>query len=364
LLRVILHIDMDAFYSAVEQRENASLRGKPVIVGADPKAGKGRGVVAGCSYEAREFGVYSAMPISQAYRLCPQGIYLRPNYELYEEASEQVMRILNQFTEKLEQVSIDEAYLDVTGKVANFEQAAALANRVKQEIKEKTQLTCSVGVAPSKSIAKIASDFRKPDSLTIVPAEKIRQFLAPLPVIRIAGIGKKSAEVLRRMKINTVGDLSATHPGKLAQIFGKYGTRLWQVAHGMDDEEVITTSAIRSISSETTFEEDTADKRRVMEAFDSLIADAHARTVSQNMLFRTVGIKVRFEDFSTFTRARTHGCYTNEKKVMEGYVKALFRDFELSRKKIRLVGVRVANLMKADVEQESILSWARAVPNE
>ena len=353
-----MHIDMDAFYSSVEQRENPSLEGKPVIVGADPKGGKGRGVVAGCSYEARKFGVHSAQPISLAYRLCPNGVYLRPNFTLYEQASEQVMSLLRQFSERLEQISIDEAFMDVTGKVPGFDEAAALATKIKQEIKEKTQLTCSVGVAPNKSVAKIASDFKKPDGLTIVPPERLREFLAPLPVGKISGIGKKSSEVLKKMGINSIGELAATHPSKLIDVFSKYGTRLWQVANGIDEDEVVTSYPIKSISSETTFEEDVSDKEKIMKAFASLIDDVHSRVLSQKMLFRTVGIKVRLEDFTTFTRARTHSRYTNDKTVMDEYVKRLFAEFETSQKKIRLVGVRVANMRQMDAGQDTILSWA------
>jgi DNA polymerase IV (DinB-like DNA polymerase) len=354
-----MHIDMDAFYSSVEQRENPAILGKPVIVGADPKGGKGRGVVAGCSYEARKYGIHSAQPISQAYRLCPQAVYLHPNYELYDEVSEQVMQLLRPHAARFEQMSIDEAFMDLTGKVADFSEASLLASKIKREVKEKAQLTCSIGIAPNKSAAKIASDFKKPDGMTIVPPENIKQFLAPLAVNKISGIGKKSTEVLNLMGIKSIGDLAAVHPSKLVDAFGKYGTRLWQIANGIDDEEVITTYSIKSISSETTFEEDVADKTRVAEAFRSLIDDVHTRARTQNMLFRTVGIKVRLENFSTFTRAKTHPKYTNEKGVIEEYVRTLFAEFEKPDQKIRLVGVRLANLKKADTLQETILSWVR-----
>lgn len=353
-----MHVDMDAFYSSVEQRENPALRGKPVIVGADPKGGKGRGVVAGCSYEARKFGVHSAQPISQTYRLCPDGVYVRPNYKLYDEASDQVMKALRVFTERFEQISIDEAFMDLTGKVESFEEGTALALKIKQDVKAKTQLTCSIGVAPNKAVAKIASDFKKPDGLTVVPPEKVREFLAPLPVNKISGIGKKSTEFLNEKGINTIGELASTHPSKLVDSFGKYGTRLWQVANGIDEQEVVTSYSMKSVSSETTFEEDIADESKVLEALLSLIDDVHARVVSQNLLFRTVGIKIRVEDFSTYTRAKSHSKYTNDKSVMEGCVRGLFNQFDASRKKFRLVGVRVSNLRKADVGQETILTYA------
>jgi DNA polymerase IV (DinB-like DNA polymerase) len=350
---------MDAFYSSVEQRENPTLRGKPVIVGADPKGGKGRGVVAGCSYEARRLGVHSALPISIAYRLCPDGAYLRPNYKLYDEVSEQVMQILRPHATRFEQISIDEAFIDLTGKAMSFNEAGVLAAKIKQEVKEKTQLTCSVGIAPNKSSAKIASDFSKPDGLTVVLPDKIREFLAPLPVSKISGIGKKSTEILKGISINTIGDLASAHPSKLTDVFGKYGTRLWQIANGIDEEEVVTSYSIKSISSETTFEEDVADKVKVNDAFVSLIDDVHGRVISQRMLFRTVGIKVRLEDFTTYTRSQSHPRYTNEKAVMDECVKAMFSEFESSTKKFRLIGVRVSNLRKSDQGQETILTWAR-----
>jgi len=360
LPRVIMHIDMDAFYSSVEQRENPSLIGKPVIVGADPKEGKGRGVVMGCSYEARKFGVHSALPISIAYRLCPNGVYLPPHFTLYEQASEQIIQLLRAFSEKVEQMSIDEAFLDVTEKVSSFEEATALAQKIKQEIFQKAKLTCSIGIAPNKAIAKIASDLKKPDGLTSVPPQKIREFLDPLPVTKISGVGKKSSELLAGVGIVSIGQLASTHPSRLTEIFGKYGTRIWQIANGIDEEEVVTASAIKSISSETTFDEDVLDRTKVMQAFDSIIQDVHARVQSQNLLFRTIGIKVRLENFETFTRVRTHTRYTNEKSIIEEYVKELFREFESSPRKIRLVGVRVSSLKDLDSEQESILRWANS----
>jgi DNA polymerase IV (archaeal DinB-like DNA polymerase) len=353
-----MHVDMDAFYSSVEQRENPSIVGKPVIVGADPKEGKGRGVVAGCSYEARKFGVHSAQPISQAYKLCPEGVYLRPNYKLYDEASERIMSILGRYAAEFEQISIDEAFIDLTGKVVNFDEAGMLSTKIKLEVKGMTQLTCSVGIAPNKSVAKIASDFGKPDGQTIVLPEKVREFLVPLPVNKISGIGKKNTEILMGIGVNSIGELASSHPSKLTDIFGKYGTRIWQIANGVDDEEVVARYAIKSISSETTFDEDIAGRERISEAFRSLIDEVYGRALSQNMLFRTVGIKVRLEDFTTFTRARTHARHTNERAVMDEFVRVLFEEFEDSRKKIRLVGVRVSNLRAADAAQESILRYA------
>ena len=356
--RVIVHVDMDAFYSSVEQRENRSHRGKPVIVGADPRGGKARGVVMGCSYEARKLGVHSALPISLAYRLCPNGIYLPPNFTLYEQVSEQIMGLLRGFSEKVEQISIDEAYLDITGKSESLEEAATLAEKIKKKIFDEVKLSCSIGLAPNKAIAKIASDFRKPNGVTIVPPDKVREFLDPLPVSKISGVGKKNTETLKEMGIETIGQLASLHPSKLSYALGKYGTRIWQIAYGIDEEEVITSSNVKSISSETTFSEDVLDTEVIMKAFSSIIRDVHSRLEAQKMQFRTVGIKVRLEDFETFTRARTHTRYTNDRSIIETYVKQLFQEFQKKPRKVRLVGVRVSSLRTLGSDQETLLNWA------
>jgi DNA polymerase IV (DinB-like DNA polymerase) len=352
-----MHIDMDAFYSSVEQRENPLLIGKPVIVGADPRGGKARGVVMGCSYEARKCGVRSALPISVAYRLCPGGAYLPPNFRLYEQVSQRIMSFLRSFSEEFEQVSIDEAFLDISEKVVSFEAAVELAREIKKELRLKEKLSCSIGIAPNKSIAKIASDFKKPDGLTSVPPETVREFLAPLSVSKISGVGKRNSELLTRMGIDTIDQLASTHPSRLSEVFGKYGIRMWQIANGIDEEEVTSSPSIKSVSSEITFDEDVLEKSKIMDAFDSIIRDVHNRLVSDRMLFRTVGIKVRLENFETFTRARTHSTYTNERSVIEEYVKQLFREFESSPRKVRLVGVRLSTLRNLGSEQETILSW-------
>ena len=351
---------MDAFYSSAEETKDPSLVGKPVIVGADPKGGKARGVVMSCSYEARRMGVRSAMPISMAYRLCPNGIYMLPDFTLYEQLSDEVMTVLRGFSEKIEQVSIDEAFLDISDRAASMEAAAELAQELKKQVLEHTKLSCSIGIAPNKSVAKIASDYNKPNGLTVVKQDNVREFLAPLPVSKISGVGKKSSETLAHMSIKTIGELASTHPSKLSDVFGKYGARIWQIANGIDEEEVASYGSIKSISSESTFDEDVADRGVIMEAFDSIIQDVHRRLEGRKMLFRTVGIKVRLESFETFTRAKTHTRYTNEKAVVNEYVTQLFREFENPPRKVRLVGVRLSNLRTLGSEQETILSWTDA----
>ena len=206
--RVIVHVDMDAFFAAIEQRDNPALRGKPVIVGADPKGGKGRGVAATCSYEARKFGIRSAMPISQAWRLCPQGCFVPPRMEAYEEASRQVLKLLEEFTPDIEQTGLDECFLDVTCSLHLFGSKRALAGRIQQRIAEETQLTASIGIAPNKMTAKIASDMRKPRGIVIVEPGQAESFLRPLPMGRLWGMGEKTKEVLARRGFVTIGDIA------------------------------------------------------------------------------------------------------------------------------------------------------------
>ena len=358
--RIILHVDMDAFYASAERRRNPELTGLPIIVGADPKGGKGRGVVAGCSYEARKFGVHSAQPISRAHRLCPHAVYLRPNFALYEEVSARIMDILRGFSEKLEPMGLDEAFLDLSDKVEDFEQAAKLAKKIKDEIKTREGLTCSIGVAPNKAIAKIASDYRKPDGLTVVTPDETSSFLRPLPVSRISGVGKKTAEILDKVGVKTIGDLARFPAGRIGELFGKWGVRLWEIANGIDESPVVTSYDIKSVSNETTFEEDVADRSIVIETLDKLARDVHSRATQDGFLWRTVGIKLRFEDFSTFTRAKSRSEYTSSLEVVRNSVRSLFSEFEKDPRKIRLVGVRLSNLRRTDLSQETLLAWSRS----
>jgi DNA polymerase IV (DinB-like DNA polymerase) len=358
--RVILHVDMDAFYASAETRKSPEIAGLPIIVGADPKGGKGRGVVAGCSYEARKFGVHSAQPISRAYRLCPQAVYLRPNFALYEEVSARIMDILRGFSEKLEPMGLDEAFLDLSDKVADFEEAAEVAKKIKEEIKAREGLTCSIGVAPNRAIAKIASDYQKPDGLTVVTPDQALSFLCPLPVSRISGVGKKTSEILEKVGIKTIGDLASFSAGRIVEMFGKWGIRLWEIANGIDETPVVTSYDIKSISNETTFEQDVEDRAVVVKTLEKLAREVHTRAIQDGFLWRTVGIKLRFEDFSTFTRAKSRNDYTNRLDIVESSVRSLFSEFEKDPRKIRLVGVRLSNLRRTDASQETLLAWSES----
>lgn len=357
-LRIIAHVDIDAFYPAVEIRENPTLRGKPVIVGADPKQGAGRGVVMSCSYEARRFGVHSGQPISQAYRLCPQGNYVRPNFSLYERVSDNVMKILRRYADKLEQTGIEEAYLEVTDKTQEIGSVEALAAKLKEDLFRREQLTCSIGVAPNKIVAKIASDQQKPNGLTIVDVEQVLGFLEPLPVSRIPGVGPKTQAALAGLGIGTIGQLRKYSAEGLVRKFGKNGIWLSNVARGIDESPVIESWEAKSLSSETTFDRDEENRAKVVTAAENLVAEIYQRLVIDGYRYKTVGIKIRFEDFETHTKAKSTLEYTNSKETLLNLSRQLIHEYDGDPRKVRLIGVRVSNLRKEKVRQATLLSWA------
>ena len=342
--RVIFHVDLDAFYASVEEREKPSLRGIPLIIGADPKGGKGRGVVVACSYEARKRGLHSGQPISRAYRLCLDGVYIRPNLALYGQVSLDVMELIRKFADKFEQVSIDEAYLDVTQSCSRYGGPIELAKRVKSELKESEGLTCSIGISPNKSAAKIASDFQKPDGLTYVDPEHVKEFLAPLPVSRISGIGKKTEPKLNELGIKTIGDLAKYSPKMLYRQFGKSAVWLWAIANAEERVEVQETYVMKSIGAEHTFEVDTRDWSSVDARLLALVDSVHERLLEEGMTYRTVTLKIRFTGFETYTRAKTLRLPTERKDVIKDVIRGLSDEFRNLPKKVRLVGVRVSGL--------------------
>ena len=240
--RIILHVDMDHFFSAVEERENPIYKGKPVVVGADPKEGAGRGVVKTCNYIARDFSIHSGMPISRAWKLCPNAVYVRANYSLYKEVSAEIMTILRQYSDRFQRWGFDEAFLDVSSKVRSFEEATELAYNIKHEILWKERITCSIGIAPNKLVAKIASDHMKPDGLTVVKEDNVKEFLAPLPVRRMLWIGEKTEEKMNDMGIKTIGDLASCNVSLLTEKFGTMGFRYHKYAHGIYESEVAYTN--------------------------------------------------------------------------------------------------------------------------
>jgi DNA polymerase IV (DinB-like DNA polymerase) len=352
--RVIFHLDMDHFYTAVEERERPEIKGKPVVVGSDPKEGKGRGVVSTSNYEARKLGIRSGIPISHAWKLCSTAVYLPPNFPLYIKVSNEIMEIARKYADKFEQWGIDEAFLDVSSKAKSREEAEALAKQIKQEIKNKTLLTCSIGVGPNKLIAKVASDYQKPDGLTIVGEEEAEGFLAPLPARKLLWVGRKTEAKLKELGVNTIGELASFDPTVLTANFGVMGIQMHLMAKGIDKSAVESRVGVKSISHETTFEEDTADEGAVMQALVALCVDVDKEVVSQHLLFKTVTLKFRYENFETHTRSKTLPFLTNRQRDLEKTAKEMLQSYLRKDRKVRLVGVRVSSLVSSE-KQKTLL---------
>jgi DNA polymerase IV (DinB-like DNA polymerase) len=344
---------MDSFYASVEQLRDPSLKGRPVVVGSDPKGGLGRGVVSTCSYEAREFGIHSGMPISGAYKLCPDAVYLRVDMQLYKEVSCRVMEILRSHAGRFQQVSVDEAYLDISEKVRGHKEAVKVAGEIKAQIKEQLGLTCSIGIAPTRSAAKIASDLDKPDGLTIVEPDRVAAFFEPLEVRRLQGIGRKNEEILQGLGIKTIGQLARFDRDKLVDVFGKWGAGMHLLAQGVDDSEVEERGMTRSVSREHTFDVDTGDSIVLFGALENIAGLVHKSLQKNNFSFRTVSVKVRQADFTTFTRARTLDHDTRDQDTIRQVSGELAREF-FDGRKIRLLGIRLSNLGKNKLRQTTL----------
>lgn len=347
--RFIVHIDMDAFFAAVEQRDNPQYRFRPLIVGADPKQGKGRGVVSTCSYEARIFGVRSAMPISIAYRKCPQAIFLPVDMQKYSSVSGQIFTMLECFTPFIEQVSIDEAFLDLSDTYKLFGATAYdTCIVIKRRIKDTIGLTCSIGLAPTKMAAKIASDLKKPDGLVEVKQEELLDFLWPLNVDKIWGIGDKTKIALNQAGIFSIGELAKKSKEELLNLFGRNGIYFWEMARGKDASKVLAEREVKSISNETTFQKDTLDKDLIEREFAFLCEKVSDRLRKSGFKARTITLKIRLEGFKTYNRSVTIAAPTNFAEVLNKEIKQIYGDFEVKNKKIRLVGVQAANLSSSD----------------
>ncbi|KAA3657822.1 MAG: DNA polymerase IV [Calditrichaeota bacterium] len=349
--RVIMHLDMDAFFAAVEQLDNPEYRGKPVVVGADPKQGTGRGVVSTASYEARKYGIHSALPISKAYRLCPHAIFLRGRMHRYAELSHQVMDIIKNYSPVLEQISIDEAFVDISGCIRLFGPTKNIGLKIKEDIHAQTGLRASVGIAPNKFIAKIASDLEKPDGLTICEKDGEKAFLAPLPIRKLWGIGARTEERLQNMGIKTIGDIADFDAKKLTTKLGVWGFGLWKLANGIDNRKVGTPHKRKSISEERTFYEDVADYNMVEKTLFK-IADDLSRTMRRKSLKgRTITLKLRLEGFETHTRSKKLTDYVHDADSLRAVAVDLFRKFPIAERKVRLVGIAVSQLNTLGGEQ-------------
>lgn len=346
-MRSILHIDMDAFYASIEQLDNPEYKNRPVIVGADPKAGKGRGVVAACSYEARKFGVRSALPISRAWKLCPEGVYVRPRMQRYVEVSRQVMEVFRQYTNLVEPLSIDEAFLDITGSIALLGPPETIAQSIKKEITVATGLTASVGLAPNKFLAKVASDLKKPDGFVIVSEEDVAQFLRDLPIARLWGVGPKTEHRLHQMGLHTIGQIAAVSREALVRSLGTLGEHLFQLSQGKDSRPVVPNWEPKSISSETTFEEDTADRDLLLRTILELSDHVAARLRKEEYRTRKVTLKLRYSSFSTHTKQTSLDRLIQTGDEIAEVARMLFSRFPM-KQKIRLIGVSAGDLHGVD----------------
>lgn len=362
-MRIVVHVDMDAFYAAVETHLNPALRDLPVVVGADPKEGRGRGVVTTANYVARKFGIGSALPISRAWRLAeaarqrgePATIFIQPRMSLYREVSDRIMQILERHADAFEEASIDEAYLDVSSR-QTFDATKEQMIRLKAEIREREGLGCSVGIGPNKLIAKIASGHRKPDGLTVVEPMDVENFLNPLPIRVIPGIGPKSEHFLHGQRIRTVEDLRRVPETTLVEWFGKWGQRLYEKVRGIDDSEVSNEWTRKSLGEQETFAEDTRSQPIVTERLDCMAERIIAKLKEKSFTaFRTLTVTVRFADFQTTNRSRTfkEGIRISEedhalRRLKEEALSLMLPFFDAREnprgKPFRLIGLRVEKL--------------------
>ncbi len=352
--RVIAHIDMDAFYAAVEVLDNPALRGRPVIVGGSSR----RGVVSAASYEAREFGVHSAMPLFQARRLCPHGVFLPVRMNRYNDISRIVMKCLHEFSPLIEQVSVDEAYIDLTGTEKLFGDPWNVARLIKGKIGDRTSLTCSIGVSTSKLLSKIASDMNKPDGITIIPPDEVQRFLSDLPIGMVPGIGARSEEDLAKIGVKKLGDVLKVSPVFMSERFGKFGEKLRAIAEGRADSPVVPYSQPKSVSHEQTLEEDTNDAEELRRHLRRQAGGVGRRLRRHGLQGKTVVLKIKFADFAQITRSSTLDRSTQVGKTI--YTEAVkLLGAQSLRKKVRLIGVGVTGLEPAGERGQLDLFSAR-----
>jgi DNA polymerase IV len=349
---MILHVDMDAFYASVEQRDDPKLLGKPVVVGGSPD---GRGVVSAASYEARKYGVHSAMPARRAKQLCNHLVFVRPRIDYYAQISKQIRNVFEDYTPIVEPLSLDEAFLDVTGTERLHGTAPKIAVEIKLRIREELGLIASIGVAPNKFLAKIASDLQKPDSLVVVDQDHIQSFLDPLPVGRIWGVGKVSAEALRQRAITTIGQLRQLPLVTLTQMFGSCGEQYWSLSRGIDPRRVVPDREAKSISNETTFEEDISDLQ-LLKAWLVVLAESVGRRIrAHDLKAKSIELKIRFSDFKTVTRSMTLEFPTDITAELVRCAHTLFEErIQLNRQSVRLIGVGVSNFANSTMTQLSL----------
>lgn len=351
-LRKIIHVDMDAFYASVEQRDFPEYRGKPVIVGGKPDS---RGVVAAASYEAREFGVRSAMACSQAYRLCPTAIFVYPRFDAYKEVSKSIRAIFFKYTDLVEPLSLDEAYLDVTEDKLGIGSALEIAKQIKKDIKTELNLNASAGVSINKFVAKVASDLEKPNGLTFIGPSKIQRFMEGLPIEKFYGIGKVTAAKMKTMQINTGADLKRLTENQLRAIFGKAGNYYYNVARGIDDRPVRAHRATKSVSVEDTLSENTTDYVVLRAVLLQLSETLSSRLKKQFLAGKSMTLKIKFADFSLITRSQTVKNAFNDQQTIYENATRLLSFIELKNLSVRLLGIAISNFNEKELTQEQVI---------
>jgi DNA polymerase IV len=348
--RKIIHIDMDAFFASVEQRDNPSLRGKPVIVGGDARS---RGVVCTCSYEARVFGVRSAMASRIAYRLCPRAIFVRPRFEAYVHASRQIREIFHEYTDLVEPLSLDEAYLDVTENKKNQPLAGVIAREIKNKIFEKTSLVASAGVSYNKFLAKSASDLNKPDGFAVITPERAASFIEGLPIGKFFGIGRATEKTMIELGIRTGADLMRADRGFLMKHFGKMGNYFFEISRGIDNRPVNPYRIRKSFGKEITLDEDTNDREEMMEIIKELAGMVSSLLLEHHRKGKTVTLKIKYHDFESISRSVTLTEAEDNRDLITDFAIRLLDETEAGKKKVRLLGVAVSNLDIEEPEYET-----------
>lgn len=350
-MKKIIHIDMDAFYASVEQRDFPELRGKPVAVGGSSD----RGVVAAASYEARKYGVKSAMPSKIAARKCPHLIFVRPRFDVYKEVSNQIRAIFHEYTDLVEPLSLDEAYLDVTHNKKGIPSATLIAKAIRKQILEKTNLTASAGISVNKFLAKTASDVHKPDGVTLIPPENVLLFLEQLPINKFFGIGKVTAKKMMALGIHTGADLKKMEEVNLKKKFGKSGVYYYNIVRGIDNRDVNPSRERKSIGAENTFAEDLTNSEDILEALEKIADTLYKRIVGSEAFGKTLTIKVKFSDFHQITRSKTVDFEIKYRKDIISIMEDIMNSEDLSDSKVRLLGISVSNFKREKLEEDKSL---------
>lgn len=341
MIRKIIHIDMDAFYASIEQRDDSSLRGKPVAVGGSPE-GRG-GVVATASYEARKFGVRSAMPAKRAVKLCPDIIFVPPRFEVYKEVSQHIREIFRRYTDLIEPLSLDEAYLDVTTDKLSIGSAIDIASRIRKSIAEELHLTASAGVSVNKFVAKIASDLKKPDGLTFIGPSRVEKFMETLPVEKFHGVGKVTAAKMKGLGLHTGEDLKKLSEAELKSHFGKSGSFYYKIVRGIDEREVQPHRETKSIGAEDTFPFDLTEWEDMRDELSKITKTVYSRLLRHQLKARTITVKIKYHDFKRVTRSRSFTEGTDDRETIYQTACHLLEATEIENKKIRLLGISLSN---------------------